>query len=101
MASGYRDFGAYEYNGIVAFNADTGVGYTTVTAAVNAAVSGQTIELAETRLNDGNIGGNIIIGAGKDIIIAGQGDGSYLDMKLNYIHLKDNVTNDKERENLL
>ncbi|MEG1979579.1 MAG: hypothetical protein RR060_02580, partial [Victivallaceae bacterium] len=93
MSNGYRDFGAYEYNGIVAFNSDTGVGYSTVTAAVGAAVSGQTIELANTRLNDRNIGGNIIIGAGKDIIISGQGDGAYLDMQSSYIRLNDNVTN--------
>ncbi len=50
-----RDIGAYERVGIVATNSSTGEKYATVQEAINNAVSGQTIQLVNSRIMESNI----------------------------------------------
>ena len=65
----HHDIGAFEYNGYVARNTATGLYYSSVQAAVDAATGGNTIDLVDTRITTGAT--SLVIA--KNIIIEGSG----------------------------
>ena len=69
LTNGSKDIGAYEYNGYVAQNIETGVYYSSISDAVAAAGGGEEIQLVDTR-----VASDSTLTISQDIYITGSGD---------------------------